>query len=624
MIRVPRPGAAILAGLTGLILIGVVLRVYRLPELLVLGPDQARDALVVVEMLQTGQLASEGPIASLGTYHRGPAYYYLLAPAYALSNWHPIGGALLTVAAEIVSMALVFVIMRAVAGPIAGLAAAGLWAVSPILVYFGGSQWNPQLMLPFALLSLYAALRIARRDGHWLVVLVPALLIAWQMHDPVLLLLPLIALVVAWRWRSWANRRSIGLATAGALAVTAPFIATQATTRLRDLRAMFDYVATGLAGGGRPAAIDSPIDRITTAAGWLRRALPEPEPLGLLVAALAVIGLGWAAWTAWRTRSAGAAWLLLLAATPLMFVLWRAPFHSHYLLLVFALAPMLAGAGLHAITAVWPRLLMAPAVAVVMIVVAAGAGLSLARTAGEQLPDRRWDNRLSVVRQVIADAAGAPFALRIVSSERPMDGWRAPWQYATLYAGTPPAASRVDLPTYAIFDPADHEGGGAYGGMVSDGLRWVRFDAPILAQNVATGEWSLEGRGSGLIESSATGDVVRLSSDLPWGRVDALMALSLEAGQRYVVRFEVRSSKVSGSESVYMQVIDAGGRVTDTYPTGAGLVAGPGDDWLTMSFFADMPAEAISARLILRSRGMGNAWYRRIEVLPVTLDRAPR
>src|SRR5205085_5398166 len=94
--------------LVGILLVALTVRLYRLPDLMVVGGDQARDALVVDHMLHTGEPVLQGSITSAGTFHRGPAYYYVLAGAYLLSGDNPIGGALMSVAADLAAMLLAF------------------------------------------------------------------------------------------------------------------------------------------------------------------------------------------------------------------------------------------------------------------------------------------------------------------------------------------------------------------------------------------------------------------------------------------------------------------------------------------------------------------------------------
>jgi len=610
-----------------ILLLALALRIYRLPELMQVGGDQGRDALVVEHMLRTGEPVLEGPIASTGTYHRGPAYYYLLAIAYWLSAGNPIGGALLSVGFDLAAIVMAFVLVRDIAGRGAGLATAALWAVSPILLLFARIQWNPQEMIFFALLSIYAASRIARGDGRWLLLLAPAWLIAWQLHDPALFLVPMLGVILAWRWRVWLRAPMVlGALALGGLVVL-PFIAQQLSHHFRDVRAMLDYVFG--AGAERPAAVASTVDRVFIAVGGLQRTLPGPEMVNLAIIALGLVGLSWALWRAIRTRSAGAAVLVLFAATPLFYGLWRAPFHAHYLLLIYPLPLMLAGVGAGALTQTVARRIRRPAAlwafaAVGLATIVSGEALGAFTSIANAQPDsRRWDNRLGVARQIIADADGQPFAFRLKTDLEPLDGWHAQWDYAFIYAGTTPDPLRVDLPTYVIFDPADFAAGSAYGGHVAEDIRWVAFPPPTFGDNLLSNAWQFSGQGTGTIDSATSPSSIELSVDVRRGYTDAAQTVAVQPMTRYVVRFDYRTDASVDGIASYAQVFDASGSLVTTLPTGSGNRHGPAAGWTTTSFIGQIPSNGATAKVIVRCRGAGRAWFANVELRPVTSDAAP-
>jgi 4-amino-4-deoxy-L-arabinose transferase-like glycosyltransferase len=304
-------GLALLA----ILLVALVIRLYRLPDLMIVGGDQARDLIVVKHMIDNVEPALQGPIASVGTFHRGPAYYYLLAGAYLLSGGEPLGGALLSVGMDLAALVMVFLLARAVAGNAAGLVAASLYAVAPIVVLFARFQWNPQNMVFFGLLAVYAALRISRGDGRWLMVLAPAWLIAWQLHEPSYFLVPMLGLVLLWKWRVWLKPRIVAQAGALSAIVVLPFIAQQVRTRGEDVRAMLAYMLAAATGQKVPTTLKdglpSAVDRVTTALNWLPRALPSPGVVNLILIALGLVGLVWLVNRSVRLRSPEAMVLLL-------------------------------------------------------------------------------------------------------------------------------------------------------------------------------------------------------------------------------------------------------------------------------------------------------------------------
>ena len=53
--------------------------------------DQGHDMLVLRDLVQRGQVPLLGPPTSIGDFHHGVLYYFLLAPAAALSGADPTG-----------------------------------------------------------------------------------------------------------------------------------------------------------------------------------------------------------------------------------------------------------------------------------------------------------------------------------------------------------------------------------------------------------------------------------------------------------------------------------------------------------------------------------------------------
>lgn len=622
--------------LIAILLVALAVRVYRLPDLMVVGGDQARDLIVVKHMIDNAEPALQGPIASVGTFHRGPAYYYLLAGAYFLGGGDPLAGTLLSVVMDLAALVMVFVLARSVAGNTAGLVAASLYAIAPIVVLFARFQWNPQNMVFFGLLAVYAAMRISRADGRWLLVLAPAWLIAWQLHEPSYFLVPMLALVLIWKWRVWLTPRIV----AGALALSAfvllPFIAQQVRTRGEDVRAMLAYMIAAATGQEVPTTLNhglpSAVDRITTALNWLRSALPSPGVVNLVLIALGLIGLAWLVNRAVRLRSAEATVLLLYCATPLMFAFWPAPLYSQYHLINFPIPLILAGMGFAA-TARFARDLtrrvgqprLAPigvasgAAAIAMLVVAVATG-SLSATAAVQPIPQRWTNVVGVTRQVIADANGRPFALRVLADYEYHNGYFPEWLYAFEYAGTTGDPLRVDLPTYVIFDPPDYEGGAAFGGHVVDGIRWVAFPAPSVEAQVLSDDWRLGGTGTGEVIGTTSPSSIHLTTQDRRTYSEALQTVPITELTRYMVRYEYRTDAAYGFISVYLQVFDANGKLLTTLPTGGGDSHGRRDESTIASFIGEVPAGAATGMVIVRWRGAGEAWFSNVELREVTSE----
>ena len=75
-----------------ILIIASFLRFYNIVDFLHFANDEARDAFIVKNMFLHKSLPLLGPEASIGHFHLGPIFYYLLAPFYLI--FHAFLGAL--------------------------------------------------------------------------------------------------------------------------------------------------------------------------------------------------------------------------------------------------------------------------------------------------------------------------------------------------------------------------------------------------------------------------------------------------------------------------------------------------------------------------------------------------
>ena len=113
-----------------------------------------------------GEVPLLGPTTSIGTFHHGAVYYYLLAPA-AIDLRRPIP---VVVTGEIALFGIAAVagtwwLARLVGGPLAAAAAGLLAAVSPPGIDESTFIWNPNL-IPAASALAFAGALMARRTGR--------------------------------------------------------------------------------------------------------------------------------------------------------------------------------------------------------------------------------------------------------------------------------------------------------------------------------------------------------------------------------------------------------------------------------------------------------------------------
>ncbi len=359
-----RPSARELALLIAIVALAAILRLPNLDQRGAWDADQGTDMLVLQGLVDRGEVPLLGPKTSIGTFHHGAVYYYLLAPAAFLSGVDPVA-----VMGEIALFGLGAVVAtwwlaRLIAGPVAGLAAGLLMAVSPAGIEASTFIWNPNL-IPFASAVAFAAALHAVRSRHarwWLLSAVGAMVVM-QCHVLGVVVVP--PLVVAWLADVRGRRRRgerLGPAAgagAGAVAIIAagylPLLAFELGHDFAETRAILGY----LAGGGSGAA-SGVLGRIgivgLRSLSWPVAGLLTERPLLALLAVLAACGLAGVAVVrargaarraaAWLVGSVGWAIVALALFAPSLAVVTPGLPNDHYHSFLDPLVLALIGSGL--------------------------------------------------------------------------------------------------------------------------------------------------------------------------------------------------------------------------------------------------------------------------------------
>lgn len=222
--------------------------------------DQGHDMAVLAALVQHGLVPLLGPMTSVGTFHHGALYYYLLAPAAALSGADPVAVTVEFALLGIAAVGATWWLGRLVAGPVAAAVAGLLLAVSPAGISESTFIWNPNPIPLFAALAAVGVVQ-GRRTGRvrWWLLAALGTMATMQLHWlGGVLLLPVVG---AWLL-DLRRRRRAGLDTgrlrraglAGALVIGLgylPLAIHELTSDASETRAVVAYL-TG--GGGQAQA----------------------------------------------------------------------------------------------------------------------------------------------------------------------------------------------------------------------------------------------------------------------------------------------------------------------------------------------------------------------------------
>ncbi|MBI2325932.1 glycosyltransferase family 39 protein, partial [Candidatus Collierbacteria bacterium] len=176
------------------ILLCLGLRLYKIDQYMTFLGDEGRDVRVVSNLL-SGNLVFIGPQTSIGNMYLGPLYYYLIAPALALSGGNPVGPAIEVAFLGTLTVFLTWWFGRTWFGRNIGLLAALLFALSPVAIIYSRSSWNPNPMPLFSLLTIWSIWQVYRHKRFGYLSLVGiTMAFALQMHYLGLLLIPVLGI----------------------------------------------------------------------------------------------------------------------------------------------------------------------------------------------------------------------------------------------------------------------------------------------------------------------------------------------------------------------------------------------------------------------------------------------
>lgn len=128
--------------------------------------DEGRDVLVVKGILE-GNLTLLGPRASAGDFFTGPIYYYMMTPFLWLWQYDPVGPAIMVGLFGIATVFLVYIVGKQFFNERTGLIAASLYAVSPLVLAYSRSSWNPNTLPFFALLTIFVLYKAVTTVRSW-------------------------------------------------------------------------------------------------------------------------------------------------------------------------------------------------------------------------------------------------------------------------------------------------------------------------------------------------------------------------------------------------------------------------------------------------------------------------
>lgn len=227
------------------LILGAYLRLYRISEYMTFLGDEGRDMLVMKRMIMDHSFTLLGPTASVGGFFLGPIYYYFMLPFVWVSGMNPAGAAVMVALFGIATIYLVYRAGRDMFGVWVGLAASAMYAVSPVVIAYSRSSWNPNIVPFFSTALIYALWRSVVKKETGLLFWVGVLLgIGLQLHYLFLFLVPVVILWYALFGRSFPLRQYL-LGIAGFIAGFGPFLLFELRHGFPNTIAIYHFLREG-------------------------------------------------------------------------------------------------------------------------------------------------------------------------------------------------------------------------------------------------------------------------------------------------------------------------------------------------------------------------------------------
>jgi hypothetical protein len=311
-----------LLGLGGLLVVAALVRFVGLPGRGTWDADQGHDMLVLLGLVRDGTIPLLGPPTSIGDFHHGAIYYYLLAPAAFLSGADPTFVVGEIALAGVAAVGVTWWLARSIAGPVAGFVAALVMALSLSAIDESTFIWNPNLIALSSAVALAAAWR-ARTTGRvrWWLVAALGVLVTMHCHVLGIALLPPVAALWVVSYRAtpagpersragWAGLAAIAIILAGYILL----LVYELGHDFAETRAALAFIASG----GTGVSISLPARLLFVGlriVAWpLTGLLVDGLVIGVVAAILVVAGLGWRAGQAPGRERTAARWLVATLA----------------------------------------------------------------------------------------------------------------------------------------------------------------------------------------------------------------------------------------------------------------------------------------------------------------------
>jgi len=403
------------------VLLGAFLRLYRIADYITFLGDEGRDVLVVKRIIVDHKFTLLGPTASVGGFFLGPIYYYFMIPFLWAFRLDPVGPAVMVALFGIATVFLVYKAGKDFFNNRVGLLAAGLYAISPLVVAYSRSSWNPNLMPFFSLLIIWVTWKMVVEDKPKFLLLIGFLFgILIQLHYLATFLMVVIAVYLLRFFCQFKYLKYYFGAIGGFLLGWLPFLLFELRHNFPNFQTLYRFVFFGKETG---FAIKRflPIIADVTFRLFNRLVTNNQEALAALLLACSLMMLFW---QGGRVKLGKEKFALMLLSFWLvigigLFIFYQKSIYDYYFGFMFPLPFLLTGLVLDKIARInklsgW----------LVIFLLGCLVFVNLRGIPFRYPPNRQLDQTKQIARMIIDKTEGKPFNFALITGQNSDHAYR--------------------------------------------------------------------------------------------------------------------------------------------------------------------------------------------------------
>jgi hypothetical protein len=223
--------------LIGLLLIGLMFRIYNFERSFSFAHDQDLYSWIVKDIIVNGHQRLVGQITSVDGVFIGSGYYYLMAVFYRIFNMNPVSAIIPLTLIGLFNVWSIYFVFSRHFGRKTGLIGGLIWAMSFGIAHF--ERWSVPTQPTFSWAIWFLATILELLKGNYKILPIYAFLVAyiWQLHIALLPItpLPLLAWIVSKKLGTVKNGVLAGLIL---MACMAPFLIFEVKHDFSQIKAM--------------------------------------------------------------------------------------------------------------------------------------------------------------------------------------------------------------------------------------------------------------------------------------------------------------------------------------------------------------------------------------------------